>query len=217
MSGTSSGSRNRRPAGPGGPVLGLTGGIASGKSTVAALLTELGARVVCADTLAREVVAPGTPGLAAVLARFGAEYLNAEGGLDRSRLGRLVFADPEARRDLEAILHPLIRRAFADAVARIRAEAPDAVVVYDAPLLIEAGADREVDRVIVVAVDEGVQVRRLMARDGLSADEARARIRAQLPPAERLRHADVVIDGTAPRERIRERLAALLADLTAAP
>lgn len=198
-------------------MLGLTGGIASGKSTVAALLTELGARVICADTLAREVVAPGTEGLAAVVARFGADYRTAEGGLDRARLGRRVFADPEARRDLEAILHPLIRQAFAEAVARVRAEEPDAVVVYDAPLLIEAGADREVDRVIVVQVDEAEQVRRLMARDGLAEAEALARIRAQLPAAERLRHADLVIDGTAPRERIRERLAALLEEVTAAP
>jgi len=215
MSGTSSGSRSRRRTGGAGPVLGLTGGIASGKSTVAALLTELGARVVCADTLAREVVAPGTPGLAAVAARFGADYLTADGRLDRARLGRLVFADPQARRDLEALLHPRIRRAFADAVARIRAEAPEAVVVYDAPLLIEAGADREVDRVIVVAVDEGVQVKRLMARDGLSEAEATARIRAQMPAAERLAHADVVIDGTAPPARIRERLADLLAEMAA--
>jgi dephospho-CoA kinase len=215
MSGTSSGSRSRRSAGRP-PVLGLTGGIASGKSTVAALLTELGARVICADTLAREVVAPGTEGLDAVAARFGADYLRPDGTLDRARLGRLVFADPAARRDLEAILHPLIRRAFAAAVARIRAEDPGAVVVYDAPLLIEAGADREVDRVIVVAVDEAVQVRRLVARDGLSEADALARIRAQMPAAERLARADVVIDGTAPREVIRERLADLLTDLRAA-
>jgi dephospho-CoA kinase len=217
MSGTSSGSRSRRPRQPGGPVLGLTGGIASGKSTVAALLTELGAKVICADTLAREVVAPGTPGLAAVAARFGDGYLTADGHLDRARLGRLVFADPQARHDLEAILHPLIRQAFADAVARIRGSDPNAAVVYDAPLLIEAGADREVDRVIVVAVDEAVQVRRLMERDGLTEADARARIRAQLPPEERLRHADVVIDGTAPKARIKERLAALLEELAAAP
>jgi dephospho-CoA kinase len=211
MNGTSSGSRSSP-----GPVIGLTGGIAAGKSTVAALLTELGARVVCADQLARQVVEPGTAGLAAVVDRFGPEYLTAAGTLDRKRLARRVFADPKARKALEAILHPRIRAAFEAEVRRIRAEAPDAVIVYDAPLLIEAGAHRAVDRVIVVAVDEAVQVRRLMERDGLTRDEARARIDAQMPLAERLRHADVVIDGTAPRERIRAELERVLAELRGA-
>jgi len=208
MNGTSSGSRSSP-----GPVLGLTGGIAAGKSTVAAILEELGAKVVCADHLARRVVEPGTPGLEAVVARFGAEFLQSDGTLDRKKLARRVFADPAARRDLEAILHPRIRDAFAAEVRRIRAEAPEAVIVYDAPLLIEAGAHRAVDRVIVVAVDEDVQVRRLMERDGLSEAEARARIDAQMPLAEKRKHADVVIDGTAPRERIRAQLAEVLAEL----
>jgi len=150
------------------------------------------------------------------VARFGADYLAADGTLDRKKLAHLVFADPHARRDLEALLHPRIRDAFEAEVRRIRDEAPDAVIVYDAPLLIEAGAHRAVDRVIVVAVDEDVQVRRLMERDGLSRAQTRARIDAQMPLAERLKHADVVVDGTAPRARIRAQLAEVLAELEGA-
>jgi dephospho-CoA kinase len=213
MSGTSSASRSKPGSARPGPVLGLTGGIASGKSTVSAILAELGCRVICADKLAREVVEPGTPGLAAVAARFGDDALGPDGRLDRARMAKRVFADPGARRDLEAILHPLIREAFAAEVRRIRAAAPGAVIVYDAPLLIEAGAQRAVDLVLVVAVDEAEQVRRLVARDGLSESQARARIRAQMPLDERLRHADVIIDGTLPRERIRDRLKEVLAGL----
>lgn len=211
MKRTSSGSRSKQ-----GPVIGLTGGIASGKSTVSAILEELGARVICADALARQVVAPGTPALAEIVARFGPEFLTPEGRLDRAKMARRVFADEAARRELEAIVHPRIRDAFADEVRRIRAEDPEAVVVYDAPLLIEAGAHEAVDRVIVVAVEEEVQVRRLMERDGLSRDEARARIEAQMPLEEKLRHADDVIEGARPLEEIRAQLARILAEVRAA-
>jgi dephospho-CoA kinase len=216
MSTTSRGSKNKLGK-PGvrvprhGALLGLTGGIAAGKSTVAAVLTELGARVISADALAREVVAPGTPALAEIVARFGPRYVGADGRLDRERLGRLIFSDPEARRALEGIVHPRIREAFETELARIRAADPEAVVVYDAPLLIEAGADKAVDRVIVVAVDEATQVRRLMARDALTEPEARARLEAQLPLEERLKHADEVVDGTLPPARLKARLKAILA------
>jgi len=211
MSTTSRGSRNRdRPPGRG-ALLGLTGGIAAGKSTVAAVLTELGARVISADALARAVVAPGTPALAEIAERFGPKYVGPDGRLDRKRLGALVFSDPDARRALEAIVHPRIREAFEVELARIRAEDAQAVVVYDAPLLIEAGADQAVDKVIVVAVDEATQVRRLMARDGLSEPEARARLAAQLPLEARLEHADEVVDGTLPPVRLKARLKAILA------
>jgi dephospho-CoA kinase len=216
MSTTSRGSKNKlgKPGvrAPGhGALLGLTGGIAAGKSTVAAVLTELGARVISADALAREVVAPGTPALAEIVARFGPRYVGADGRLDRERLGRLIFSDPEARRALEGIVHPRIREAFETELARIRAADPGAVVVYDAPLLIEAGADKAVDRVIVVAVDEATQVRRLMARDALTEPEARARLEAQLSLEERLKHADEVVDGTLPPARLKARLKAILA------
>ena len=203
---TSSGSRKR----PDALVVGLTGGIASGKSTVSALLRELGAVVICADQLAREVVAPGSAGLAAIVARFGAEFVGADGALDRSRLGDLVFSDPAARRDLEAILHPLIREAFAAGVARAHSGNPGAVVVYDAPLLIEAGAHREVDKVMVVRVDEATQLKRLMARDGLTEVEARGRIHAQMSDRDRLSHANAVLDGTEPPDSMRRTLQGIL-------
>jgi dephospho-CoA kinase len=211
MSTTSRGSRNR-PRRPGrGVLLGLTGGIAAGKSTVAAVLTELGAVVISADDLAREVVLPGTPALSEIARRFGAEYIGPDGRLDRKALGRRVFSDPDARRALEAIVHPRIREAFEARLACIRAADPKAVVVYDAPLLIEAGAHEAVDRVIVVAVDEATQLRRLMARDGLTEPEARARLAAQLPLEARLKHADEVVDGTLPPARLKARLKAILA------
>ncbi|MBI5137879.1 MAG: dephospho-CoA kinase [Nitrospirae bacterium] len=194
-------------------VLGLTGGIAAGKSTVSALLTELGCKVICADALARRVVAPGSPALAEIARRFGPEYLDAHGALDRARMGELVFHDADARRALEAILHPRIRQAFAADVAAIRAADPRAVIVYDAPLLLEVGADKEVERVIVVHVPRAIQVARLMHRDGLTEDAALRRIDAQMPAEERLRAADHVLDGTAPPDLLRHQLAAIVAAL----
>jgi dephospho-CoA kinase len=207
MSTTSSGSRSNARQGP---LLGLTGGIAAGKSTVAAVLTELGARVISADDLARTVVEPGTPALAEIVARFGDEYVGPDGRLDRKALGKKVFAHTAARMALEAIVLPRIRVAFEAELARVRAEAPDAVVVYDAPLLIEAGAHKAMDKVIVVVVDEATQVRRLMARDGLTETGARARLTAQLPLERRLRYADEVVDGTLPPDALRARLEAIL-------
>lgn len=212
MSTTSSGSRSnsRDPGAARGPLLGLTGGIAAGKSTVAAVLTELGARVISADDLARQVVEPGTPAFAEIVARFGEEYLGPDGRLDRKALGKKVFAHTAARMALEAIVLPRIRVAFEAELSRVRAEAPDAVVVYDAPLLIEAGAHKQMDKVIVVVVDEATQVRRLVERDGLTGDEARARLKSQLPLEKRLRYADEVVDGTLPPDALRARLAAIL-------
>lgn len=212
MSKTSRGSRNRpeKPKAGRGPLLGLTGGIAAGKSTVAAVLTELGARVISADDLARKVVEPGTPALAEIVARFGDEYVGPDGRLDRKALGAKVFAHTAARMALEAIVLPRVREAFEAELARIRAEAPDAVVVYDAPLLIEARAHKAMDTVIVVAVDEATQVRRLMERDGLTETGARARLAAQLPLEKRLRYADEVVDGTLPPKDLRARLEAIL-------
>lgn len=191
-------------------LIGLTGGIASGKSTVSDLLRGLGAHVICADDLARRVVEPGSPALAEIVACFGEQYLDEAGRLDRARMGERVFSDPEARKQLEGILHPRIREAFLAEVARIRAREPDALIVYDVPLLIEAGAHREVDRVIVVAVDRDTQVARLIRRDGLSREQAERRIDAQITLEQRLRHADEVIDGAEAPERIRARLKRIL-------
>jgi dephospho-CoA kinase len=185
--------------------VGLTGGIASGKSTVAALLAERGALVVDADVLAREVVEPGTPGLAAVVDRFGTSVLRPDGSLDRAALGRLVFsADPSsqpARRDLEAIVHPAVRARAAEIEAGAE---PAQVVVHVIPLLVETGQAASFDLVVVVDVAQEVQRARLLARDGLGAAEADARITAQASRAERLAAADVVLDnGGSPEDLVR--------------
>jgi dephospho-CoA kinase len=174
--------------------VGLTGGIASGKSTVAALLAERGALVIDADVLAREVVEPGTPGLAAVVERFGPSVLTPDGRLDRPALGRLVFAadasSPGARRDLEAIVHPAVRSRAAEVEAGAR---PGQVVVHVIPLLVETGQATSFDVVVVVDVTPEVQRARLLARDGLSEAEADGRIAAQASRAERLAAADLVV------------------------
>ncbi|MDI6870938.1 MAG: dephospho-CoA kinase [Bacillota bacterium] len=175
--------------------LGLTGGLGSGKSRVAQALQELGAAVIDADQLAREAVAPGTPGYRAVVEAFGREYLAADGSLDRQKLGRLVFADESARRRLEAIIHPeVIRLMRARVEALERAGAP--VVVLEVPLLFEAGLENEVDKVVVVDAPEEVRVARVAARGSLTAGEARQRLAAQLPLGEKVRRADYVIDNS---------------------
>lgn len=174
--------------------IGLTGGIASGKSTVAEILAELGAMIIDSDLLAREVVEPGTEALARIEQRFGPSVIN-DGRLDRSALGKIVFADPDARADLEAIVHPAVRRRAAE----LEAAAPaDAVVVQMIPLLVETGQSDDFDALLVVDTSPEVQRSRLMRRDGLSADEADARIAAQASRSERLAVADVVIDNNDP-------------------
>ncbi len=173
--------------------VGLTGGIGSGKSEVSRRLRALGAVVVDADVLAREVVAPGTEGLAEVVAAFGNDVLTAGGALDRLKLGALVFADDEARKRLEAIVHPRVRARAAELEA---AAAPDAVVVHDIPLLVETGQADRFDVVLVVDVPPDVQVRRLTGQRGMTDDEARARIASQASREGRLEAADVVIDNS---------------------
>jgi dephospho-CoA kinase len=178
--------------------IGLTGGIGSGKSTVAALLAERGARVVDADRIAREVVEPGTPGLAAVVAEFGARVLTADGALDRPALAALVFGDPGARARLDAVVHPLVRARAAELVA---AAPPDAVVVQDVPLLVETGQAGAYDLVLVVETDPGTRVARLVER-GLSAEDARARIASQATDEQRRAVADVVLRNDGDREAL---------------
>jgi dephospho-CoA kinase len=174
--------------------IGLTGGIGSGKSTVAALLAERGAVVVDADRIAREVVEPGTPGLAAVVEAFGEGVRTADGALDRPALAAVVFADPEQRRRLDAIVHPLVRARAAEQIAALPG---DAVVVQDVPLLVETGQASSYDLVLVVEAAEDRRVPRLVAR-GLAEDDARARIAAQASDDQRRAVADVVLrnDGT---------------------
>lgn len=171
--------------------IGLTGGIGSGKSAVAELLTRHGAVVIDSDQVARDVVGIGTPGLAAVATRFGDGVLAPDGSLDRAWLGRLVFSDAAARRDLEAIVHPLVRRR----AAQLADAAPaGAVVVQMIPLLVETGQTDSFDLVVVVDAAPDVQVARVCSRDGLSPDEVLARIGAQASGEERLAVADVVIE-----------------------
>ena len=170
----------------------LTGGIATGKSHVLAQLVQMGVPTVDADKLARDVVVPGTPGLKAIVDRFGQDVLDADGTLDRRKLGSIVFADPVARRDLEDIIHPAVRRAIDEWFASL-GDRPPGFAVADIPLLYETARHREYDAVIVTACDPVTQLTRIMARDGISEKEARARIAAQLPIDEKVRRADYVI------------------------
>jgi dephospho-CoA kinase len=178
--------------------IGLTGGIGSGKSTVSRLLAERGAVIVDADAIAREVVEPGTPGLAAVVEAFGAGVLAADGSLNRPGLAAVVFADPEARRTLDAILHPLVR---ARAIEVAAAAPPDAVVVNDVPLLAETGQASSYDVVLVVETDPETRIARLVQR-GLTAEDARARIAVQATDEQRRAIADVVLDNSGTPEQL---------------
>jgi dephospho-CoA kinase len=171
-------------------MVGLTGGIGAGKSAVAQRLAELGAVIIDADTLAREVIEPGTDGLAEVVAAFGEGVLRPDGSIDRPALGRIVFDDPQARVRLEGIVHPRVRARTAEIVATAD---PDAVVVNDVPLLVEAGLHRAYDVVIVVEAAESVRVARLVAGRGMTESDARARIAAQATDDQRRAVADVVI------------------------
>jgi dephospho-CoA kinase len=178
--------------------IGLTGGIGSGKSTVSALLAEHGAVIVDADRIARDVVEPGTPGLAAVVSAFGDGVVGPDGGLDRPALAAVVFADAEARARLDGIVHPLVRARAAEVVA---AAPPDAVLVHDIPLLVETGQAGRYELVLVVQADLGTRVARLVAR-GMTEDDARARIAAQATDEQRAAVADVVLDNSGTREEL---------------
>lgn len=193
-------------------VVGLTGGIASGKSAVADLLRERGAVIVDADVLARQVVEPGTPGLGAVVRRFGQGVLRADGTLDRAALGSLIFSDAAARADLNAIVHPRVRARAADLTAEASG---DSVVVQVIPLLVETGQAASFDLVVVVDADPSVQLERLVARSGLSREEAQARIAAQASRGDRLAVADVVIDNSGSPDALRPQIDALWRQLTA--
>lgn len=190
--------------------VGLTGGVASGKSTVSAILREFGAVVVDADVLAREVVAPGAGGLAEIVQAFGPQVLTADGQLDRPAMGTLVFGDEEARRRLEAIIHPRVRRRGAE----LEAEAgPDAIVVHDIPLLAETGQAESFDAVVVVDVPVEVQVERMVRTRGMSREDADARVQSQATREERLAIATYVIENTGTLEDLRHRVAEVFEEL----
>jgi dephospho-CoA kinase len=191
--------------------VGLTGGVASGKSTVSAMFRELGAVVVDADLLAREVVARGSVGLAEIVTAFGDKVLGPDGELDRAAMGTIAFGDEEARRRLEAIIHPRVRQRGAELEA---AAGPDAVVVHDIPLLAETGQAETFDAVVVVDVPVDTQLRRLVERRGMTLDDARARVAAQATREQRLAVAAHVIDNTGTLEDLRDRVTEVFAELT---
>ncbi len=188
-------------------IIGLTGGVATGKSTVAKQLTSLGAIIIDADQLSRDAVAPGTPGLARITELFGPALLLPDGTLNRQALRALVFNDTVKRRQLEAILHPAIRELAEQHLAHARTGGA-AVVVYMAPLLIEAGATDRVDEIWVVSVRPEVQLERLMARDRCSREQAAQIIAAQMPLVEKERYGVVVIDNSGSPEETREQVIA---------
>lgn len=192
--------------------VGLTGGIASGKSTVSAILAELGAVVIDADVLAREVVERGTPGLAAVVEAFGTELLTPAGDLDRPAMGRLVFNDADKRRLLESIVHPLVFERYAELEAA--AGATD-VVIHDIPLLAESGRASEFDEVVVVDAPEELQVERMLRDRGWTRADARSRIASQASRADRLAFATYVVDNTGTLDALRAQVEEIYRQLTA--
>ncbi len=193
-------------------VIGVTGGIASGKTTFAGLLRARGVPVLDADALARSAVAPGSPALAEIAHAFGPDVLAADGSLDRRRMADLVFADAGARRRLEAITHPAVRRAVEEETARLAAAGHE-LVFYDTPLLFEVGLERTLDSVVVVWAPPDVQRARLAARDGLGLAEADARLAAQLPIDDKAARADFVVENTGAPAALGAKADRLLADL----
>ena len=196
-------------------LVGLTGGIGSGKSTVARLLEKRGAVVFDADLLAREAVEPGTPGHAAVIERFGADVLAPGGELDREALASIVFADPSARRDLEEIVHPEVRRLFAEGSEVYRDT--DRVVVFSAPLLVETGMHTAFEILVVVSATVATQIERLMRQRGMSEASIRARIQAQAPLEDKAAVADFLVDNEGTLEELESQVERLWNDLSPRP
>jgi dephospho-CoA kinase len=201
-------------------LVGLTGGIATGKSTVSAMFAHLGAKVIDADLLAREVVMPGQPALAEIVAEFGEAVLQPDGHLDRRKLGAIVFNDPDRRRRLEQITHPAIHTRQQRVLSVYDEEAFEGIVLWDAAVLIESGGHKRMDKLVVVETDQDTELSRLMARDGMGEAEARGRIATQMPVAEKAKLADYVIDNSGSRadteRQVRQVYSQLLADLKAA-
>jgi dephospho-CoA kinase len=195
-------------------VFGLTGGIGSGKSTAAALFRERGVPIVDADALAREAVAPGGPGLAEVKAAFGPQIVLPDGSLDRKALGALVFSDADARRRLNAITHPIVRRLSQERFRELD-EQGIKLAGYDVPLLFEVGLDAVLRPIVVVTAREATQVERILARDGISEAEARERIAAQLPLGDKQKRADYVLYNNGTLEALAAQVDALLEKLRA--
>jgi dephospho-CoA kinase len=195
-------------------LVGLTGGIGTGKSTVARMLEKRGAVVFDADVLARQAVAPGTPGFDQVIERFGPNVLAPGGGLDREALASIVFSDPAARRDLEGIVHPEVRRMFAEGCEEYRDS--DRVVVFSAPLLVETGMHTAFDLLIVVSAPVATQIERLMRDRGMGERDIQARIAVQLPLEAKAEVADILVDNEGTLEELERRVEQVWRDLAGA-
>ena len=195
-------------------LVGLTGGIATGKSTVSALLRQLGCEIIDADLLAREVVEPGQPALAQIATEFGRDVVTAAGELDRKKLGAVVFANPERRRRLEAITHPAIRDRFLARLDELAQQGFVGLVVFDAAVMIESGNYKNMDRLVVVVTDDATQMARLHARDGTGDAENRRKISSQMPLAEKAKLADFVIDNSGSRDATAEQVRRVFGALT---
>jgi len=193
--------------------VGLTGSIAVGKSFVLDVLRELGARTIDADQIARECVERGTPGLAAVISEFGNGVLNAEGALDRSKLGVLVFGEEAKRQKLNSILHPFIIARQDVIMQQWQKETPGAIAIVDAALMIESGGYKRFDKLIVVHCDSEMQIERLMKRNNLSRQEAEQRVKTQMPQEEKKKYADYLIDTSGDRDDTRKQVGAVWEEL----
>ncbi len=195
-------------------LVGLTGGIATGKSTVSGILRGLGCEIIDADLLARDVVEPGQPAWAQIVAEFGRDVVTAAGVLDRKRLGAIIFANPERRRRLEAITHPAIRDLFLARLDQLAEKGFVGIVVFDAAVMIESGNYKNMDRLIVVVTDEATELARLHGRDGSDEAENRRKIASQMPLAEKAQLADYVIDNSGSREATAEQVRRVFTILT---
>ena len=194
-------------------LVGLTGGVATGKSTVAKMFKQYGAVVIDADELVREVVTPGKPAWREIVKTFGKAILNPDHTLNRRELGAVVFRNRTKLRQLERIIHPRVAREQARLTKQAAQNDPHAVVIYDVPLLFEVGIDKRVDKIIVVTADRETQIARLKQRNGLSRDEATRRIRSQMPLAKKIQRADHVLNGTFPRLSLRKQVSQLFSSL----
>lgn len=197
-------------------LVGLTGGVATGKSTVAGMFARCGAVVIDADQLARDAVKPGKPAWREIVRTFGRGVLHPDRTIDRHALGAIVFHDKKKLRRLERIIHPRVAREQTRLTTRAARQDPDAVVIYDVPLLFEAGVDTRVDKTVVVTADRETQIARLQKRNGLTRAEALRRIRSQWPLRSKLRRADYVLDGTIPRRRLAKDVSRIFAELRSA-
>ena len=196
-------------------LVGLTGGIATGKSTVADLFRRFGAAVIDADQLARDVVQPGKPAWREIVKCFGQRVLLPDRTIDRPALGSIVFRNRRKLRRLERIIHPRVAREQQRSARRIARRTPNAIIIYEVPLLFEAGVNTRVDKIIVVTADRETQVARLKQRNGLTRRQAFQRIRSQMPLAEKARRADIVLDGTKSKSLLSREIRRLVRDLRA--